>query len=237
MTKIFVFVSKTMEINTKILLFSVFLIILAFVILVFVLIKIREDNAPKSAGNMQQPVNFSEFLSSLENNNRHVKAEGVIHNPNGNKPSRNVLEILATDLHSFLNNTITVIFDNVYRRLFNTNLQGFIQYADGTLRFSRDSNSHSKGMLNSAGQIKVGRNLDVCLERKMIDSSGASDIIVSTITPVTQSKRWRLKSGAILDPTGNFCLGVLNDKIKLFSTMFVAEKDLKDQIDKWALIK
>jgi hypothetical protein len=232
-----------METNTKILLFSLFLIILSLVILVFVLIKIRQDNAPKVPSEkktnrvLPQFVNASNPVNLITNELNNNETRFFIPQAETKTKKRNVLEILATDLHSFLRNSIAVIFDNVYKRLFNTKLQGFIQYEDGLLKFSKDKNSYSKVMINSDGQIIIGRNLDSCLERKMIDSSGVSDIVVSTVSPITQSKKWKLKNGAILDPTENFCLGILDDKVKLFSVMFATERSLTDQIDKWMLIK
>jgi hypothetical protein len=232
-----------METNTKILLFSLFLIILSLVILVFVLIKIRQDNAPKVPSEkktnrvLPQSVNASNPVNLITNELNNNETRFFIPQAETKTKKRNVLEILATDLHSFLRNSIAVIFDNVYKRLFNTKLQGFIQYEDGLLKFSKDKNSYSKVMINSDGQIIIGRNLDSCLERRMIDSSGVSDIVVSTVSPITQSKKWKLKNGAILDPTENFCLGILDDKVKLFSVMFATERSLTDQIDKWMLIK
>jgi hypothetical protein len=232
-----------METNTKILLFSLFLIILSLVILVFVLIKIRQDNAPKVPSEkktnraLPQFMNASNPVNPNTNELNNNETRFFIPQAETKTKKRNVLEILATDLHSFLRNSIAVIFDNVYKRLFNTKLQGFIQYEDGLLKFSKDKNSYSKVMINSDGQIIIGRNLDSCLERRMIDSSGVSDIVVSTVSPITQSKKWKLKNGAILDPTENFCLGILNDKVKLFSVMFATERSLTDQIDKWMLIK
>jgi len=232
-----------METNTKILLFSLFLIILSLVILVFVLIKIRQDNAPKVPSEkktnsvLPQSMNASNPVNPITNELNNNETRFFIPQVETKTKKRNVLEILATDLHSFLRNSIAVIFDNVYKRLFNTKLQGFIQYEDGLLKFSKDKNSYSKVMINSDGQIIIGRNLDSCLERRMIDSSGVSDIVVSTVSPITQSKKWKLKNGAILDPTENFCLGILDDKVKLFSVMFATERSLTDQIDKWMLIK
>jgi len=232
-----------METNTKILLFSLFLIILSLVILVFVLIKIRQDNTPKVPPEKKtnrivpQFVNLSNPVNPITNELNNNETRFFIPQAQTKTKKRNILEILATDLHSFLRNSIAVIFDNVYKRLFNTKLQGFIQYEDGLLKFSKDKNSYSKVMINSDGQIIIGRNLDSCLERRMIDSSGVSDIVVSTVSPITQSKKWKLKNGAILDPTENFCLGILDDNVKLFSVMFATERSLTDQIDKWMLIK
>jgi hypothetical protein len=193
----------------------------------------------KTNGALPQSVIASNPVNPTTNelNNNENETRFFIPQAETKTKKRNVLEILATDLHSFLRNSIAVIFDNVYKRLFNTKLQGFIQYEDGLLKFSKDKNSYSKVMINSDGQIIIGRNLDSCLERKMIDSSGVSDIVVSTVSPITQSKKWKLKNGAILDPTENFCLGIIDDKVKVFSVMFATERSLTDQIDKWILIK
>jgi hypothetical protein len=231
-----------METYTKIFIFSIVLIIIVLVILIFTLIKLRADNIStlsKSSSEENNKFVLSEFLNSSNLMKTFTKADERNKNLPENKhpKKRNVLEILAINLHNFLKNSISVTFNNVYRRLFNTKLQGFIQYEDGILKFSKDRNAFSKVMINSDGQIILGRDLDKCLERRMLDSTGVSEVVVSVISPVTQSKKWKLKNGAILDPTENFCLGVLDDKIKLFSVIFVTEKGLTEHIDKWSLIK
>jgi hypothetical protein len=231
-----------METYTKIFIFSIVLIIIVLVILIFTLIKLRADNIStlsKSSSEENNKFVLSEFLNSSNLMKTFTKADERNKNLPENKhpKKRNVLEILAINLHNFLKNSISVTFNNVYRRLFNTKLQGFIQYEDGILKFSKDRNAFSKVMINSDGQIILGRDLDKCLERRMLDSTGVSEVVVSVISPVTQSKKWKLKNGTILDPTENFCLGVLDDKIKLFSVIFVTEKGLTEHIDKWSLIK
>lgn len=136
------------------------------------------------------------------------------------------------DLWDYINDTIAFSINNIYRTLMNKYFNCHISYTEGKLKVTKDSKSSCKVMYNNYGQLVLGDNLDKCIERRLLDSSSQSEVIVSPVNPITQSKKWLIRDGAILDPTGNFYLGIDQDKLKLFSSEII-----NPEIDKWIFVK
>jgi hypothetical protein len=94
------------------------------------------------------------------------------------------------------------------------------------------SRNTCRAMVTNEGQILLGAKLDKCLERGMV-KDGIGDIRLSSPNPIVRSKKWIIKGKAILDPTENFCLGVIDNRLKLLSMPYIKENNIFNKISSW----
>jgi hypothetical protein len=208
--------------------------VLVFVIVVFGVVlfaitymkPIKDDQKSPEVTNNSSRANFQKGLNA--------DIHETIHEPISESDLLLIAGVRSIHRPSFIslpdhikcNEPSCMIKSGIYKSLSSEGL--FVNDKDTTL--SKDI--YCKVMITDEGQILLGDKLDKCLERALVkDDTG--DINISPSNPIVRSKLWIIKDNAIFDLTENFCLGIVDKKLKLLTIKFIKENNIFEKVSSW----